>query len=116
MKKSISGEELTREIKKWMASFTKEEWREKLEEEKYLYELKNLEWLIKDVKDEIKVINKLFDIEVTVSTNEDEEVFSWASYLTFEELDKNIKISNKEYILSLTPISYEESLHLKAAA
>lgn len=43
MSKNISNEELNKEIKKWMESFSTEEWLEKLREEKYLYELNK--WL-----------------------------------------------------------------------
>ena len=39
MKKDISNEEITKEIREWMASFTKDKWRKILEEEKRLYEL-----------------------------------------------------------------------------
>ena len=72
MKKNISSKGITEEeVKKWVASITKDEWRKKLEEEKYLYELnkvKNSDWL--SFKYDISV-------EFVESTSEDKRRFTW---------------------------------------
>ena len=89
MKKNISSEEITREIKEWIASFTKDEWRKKLEEEKYLYEsnkVKNFEWL--DNKVSSTIISDL-PIECEATTNKDERRFTW----TFSKMLINDKIT-----------------------
>ncbi|GAI20577.1 unnamed protein product [marine sediment metagenome] len=43
MSKNISNKELDKEIKKWLESFSREEWLEKLDRQKYLYEFRK--WL-----------------------------------------------------------------------
>ena len=103
MKKNISNEEITKEVKKWIASFTKDEWHKKLEEEKYLYELnkvQNLEWLIEG---DVIIINDLPNIEFVALTSKDERRFAWTLSA----------IPNKD-IISLIPISYVE-VFLEAA-
>jgi len=104
MKKNISNEEIIKEVKKWIASFTKDEWRKKLEEEKYLYELNkvnNFEWL--NNKDNLTIINDLPRIECEATTSKDERRFTW----TFSKMSINDKITP-------IPISYVE-VFLEAA-
>lgn len=95
MKKNISSDGLTREIKKWIASFTKEEWRKKLEEEKYLYELnkvKNLEWFSK--VSYTKIVNDISHIECEAITSKDRRSFDWTSlYISIDDKKTYIPIS-----------------------
>jgi len=78
MKKNISSEELTKDISKWIDSFTKEEWLIKLKEEKYLYEvnieLKKTKWLIDTDSDQSY---DLLGIEYENPTIIDKRNFKW---------------------------------------
>lgn len=56
MKKNIPREEIVQKAKKWLASFSNDEWRKKMEEEERLLNtsmvessIKNLGWLSKDL-------------------------------------------------------------------
>jgi len=73
MSKNISNEKLDKEIKEWLESFSKEEWIEKLDEEKHLYELRK--WL------ELKEDNTgIFRFKYERFTIEDQGKFVWSKY------------------------------------
>lgn len=98
MKKNITNEELTVEIKKWIGSFTKDEWRKKLEEEKYLYEInksKDFEWLSIDGN---TIINDLPNVECVALTSEDERIFTTWTLSNIKSIDNKVSM----------PIAYEE--------
>lgn len=103
MKKIISNEEIIEKAKRWLASFSNDEWSRKLEEEKYLTELdkiKNFEWLSNS---DLTIINELPYVECN-ATSKDERRFTWTLS----------KISGTD--ISQIPISYlEDYLNLEAA-
>lgn len=97
MKKIISNEEIIEKAKKWLASFSNDEWCKKIEEENYLTELekvKNFEWLCKS---DFTIINDLPNVECEATISKDERRFTW----TLSEIYCNDKKPS-------TPISYVE--------
>lgn len=107
MKGNISDKEITKEISKWIDSFTKEEWREKLVEEKHLFELKKIktsEWL---KEEDIKIFNDFPDIESFASIIEDQRNFTWTSFES-EDLLATYSLEDSEILV--------DSDHLEEAA
>lgn len=83
MKKIISNEEIIEKAKKWIASFTHDEFSKMLKEEIYLSELnevKNLEWLSKDG---FPIRNDFPRIECEATIIKDKRRFTWTLSNTY---------------------------------